>query len=290
MRNTHWHEVFDALPYGWSIRMSAATLMRPEAAVWSGYPPVGLRFGNATANRAPASTATYYNQQVNDALRAERNAGVTTEPNSELAALIGFLMDFLTEAAAAATDSDGSDDTPDTSPASMLTSFFPQAAQTGSSAPAGDANVGPIGGGNPAGIAQGLVGQWASSLQANQQVPMDRSTATDVCCANFVSGCLQKAGLLSSSEHTVSAPQLKTTLQKKGWHLVSRSQAKPGDVCFKLDGGGTPEHVELVAKNNGGSITLIGSNNTGANYDGPQKVSYDGGTGNKGDVVFLSRS
>jgi hypothetical protein len=62
---------------------------------------------------------------------------------------------------------------------------------------------------------------------------------------------------------------------------VSRNEATPGAVCIK----GGDQHVELVAKNENGTVTLIGSNNQGGS--GPQVVSYDGSTGNKGDVEFL---
>jgi hypothetical protein len=149
----------------------------------------------------------------------------------------------------------------------------------------GDSNVAPAGSGNPAGIAQGLLDHSAASIMANQNVPMDRGIPTDVCCANFVSACLTKAGELPESQHTNSVATLDSELKQDGWHTESRSQAKPGDVVII----GGDEHTEIVASNDNGRITLIGSNNTEGG-SGPQVVSYDSASGNRGNVEFLSKS
>ncbi|NRO95241.1 hypothetical protein GWC77_04725 [Paraburkholderia sp. NMBU_R16] len=274
--------------------MSAATLTRPETALWSTYPqPFVPRAGNTSAKAASPSLADYYSV-VNGGESAQ------AQPD-DINALFEYIMQeaalhTMVELAATGGDS-AQDQDPEDALAALLAaqSWGGGGGSTGGDAgggfsgsgPSGDSNVGTISGGNPAGIAERLVGQPAASLQANQLVPMHRGVPTDVCCANFVSACLQKAGLLSSSEHTDSAPQLKTTLQHKGWHTVSRSQAKPGDVCFVIGSNGVPEHVELVAKNAGGRITLVGSNNTN-HGSGPQVVSNDTWTGNQGNVVFLS--
>jgi hypothetical protein len=145
----------------------------------------------------------------------------------------------------------------------------------------GDLKVGPLGARNPAGVAQGLLGHSAQSIMDGQQVPMNRGVNPRECCANFASACLVKAGYLSPSDHTDRVSDLRSTLLQKGWHVVSRNEATPGAVCIK----GGDQHVELVAKNENGTVTLIGSNNQGGS--GPQVVSYDGSTGNKGDVEFL---
>ncbi len=269
--------------------MSAATLTRPEAAIWSTYqqslvPPAR----SASTKAAPA----YYSSSNG----AESSQGQPDDIEALFATLMwDTSLDTLVKLASTDDSSGGGN------PQDALAAFL-RSAQNGSgggtggdsggdagSGPSGDSNVGPISGGNPAGIAEGVAGKSAASLEESQLVPMHRGVSTDVCCANFVSACLQKAGLLSASEHTDSAPQLKTTLQNKGWHTVSRAQAKPGDVCFIIRDG-IPHHVELVAKNADGRITLVGSNNTGANHDGPQVVSNDTWSGNQGNVVFLSRS
>jgi hypothetical protein len=148
----------------------------------------------------------------------------------------------------------------------------------------GDLNVKRAGSGNPAGIAEGLLNTSASNIMQNQQVPMDKGIPTDVCCANFASACLVKAGELPESQHTNSVGTLDSELKGDGWHDESRSQAKPGDVCIV----GGDEHVEIVASNDNGRITLVGSNNTEGG-SGPQVVSYDNWTGNQGDVQFLSQ-
>lgn len=152
------------------------------------------------------------------------------------------------------------------------------------SAQQGDSNVKRAGSGNPAGIAEGLLNTSAANIMQNQQVPMDKGIPTDVCCANFASACLVKAGELPDSQHTNSVGTLAGELKGDGWHDVSRSQAKPGDVCIV----GGDEHVEIVASNDNGRITLVGSNNTDGG-SGPQVVSYDSWTGNQDDVQFLSQ-
>ena len=154
---------------------------------------------------------------------------------------------------------------------------------SGSTGAQGDANVTPAGSGNPAGIAEGELHQSAASIMQNQSVPMDKGVDTTVCCANFASACLVKSGAIPASQHTNLVSTLHSELEHDGWHSESRSAAKPGDICIV----GSDEHVEIVAKNDNGRITLVGSNNTGGG-SGPQVVSYDTYTGNQGDVTFLS--
>jgi len=106
---------------------------------------------------------------------------------------------------------------------------------------------------------------------------MNPNVPSDVCCANFVSAVLQKAGLLDKHTDLVSgssrtgqgaAGSIGRILKDRGWKVVDAAHAKPGDVCILNNGG----HVELVASNKGGNIQLIGSNNT--NSDGTQRVGY----------------
>lgn len=147
----------------------------------------------------------------------------------------------------------------------------------------GDPNVRPGGSGNAAGVAQTQLHKSAASIMADQGVPMDKGVDTTVCCANFASACLVKSGKISESQHTNLVSTLHSELKGDGWRTVSRSEAKPGDICIV----GADEHVEIVASNENGRITLIGSNNTQGG-SGPQVVSYDTYTGNRGDVTFLS--
>ncbi|ALE59472.1 hypothetical protein P0D87_05850 [Paraburkholderia sp. RL17-368-BIF-A] len=147
----------------------------------------------------------------------------------------------------------------------------------------GDANVRPAGSGNAAGVAQTQLHKSAASIMADQGVPMDKGVDTTVCCANFASACLVKSGKISESQHTNLVSTLHSELKGDGWRTVSRNEAKPGDICIV----GDDEHVEIVASNDNGRITLIGSNNTQGG-SGPQVVSYDTYTGNRGDVKFLS--
>lgn len=121
-----------------------------------------------------------------------------------------------------------------------------------------------VDGKNPAKIAEQLKGQWAADLMANQSVPMTKGVPTTVCCANFVSGCLQKAGLINF--HSTAVADLQAKLQAQGWQVISPSEAKPGDVAIVNHG----HHVELCA----GNGNLIGSNNTNGG-SGPQQISDD---------------
>lgn len=130
---------------------------------------------------------------------------------------------------------------------------------------------------NPADIAKGFLGRDASELKGSGDLPMDPSVPNDICCANFVTATLQKAGLIDW--HSNGVADMSQRLQAQGWHMVPASEAKPGDVAV-INGS---QHTELVATNDGGRITLIGSNNK--NADGSQVVSY----GNPyGQVMYLS--
>lgn len=132
----------------------------------------------------------------------------------------------------------------------------------GPSGPVGDA-------GDAAAIARRFVGRNASELKRSGDLPMDGSVPSNICCANFVSAVLQKAGLLPASKHTNSVDQLDSTLRARGWQPVSVANARPGDVVI-IQGGGA-SHTVMVESNHNGHLRLIGSNNV--NADGSQKVT-----------------
>ncbi|WNL46593.1 LysM peptidoglycan-binding domain-containing protein [Dyella sp. BiH032] len=132
-------------------------------------------------------------------------------------------------------------------------------------------------GGKAVDIARQFLGRNASELKRSGALPMNPNVPSDVCCANFVSAVLQKAGLLDRHTDLVSgssrtglgaAGSIGRILKERGWKVVDAAHAKPGDVCILNNGG----HVELVASNDHGNIQLIGSNNT--NRDGTQRVGY----------------
>ena len=135
--------------------------------------------------------------------------------------------------------------------------------------PAGNAT-----GARTAQIAESFLGRNASELKRSGDLPMNPNVPNNVCCANFVSAVLEKNGQLSKSEHTDAVRVLDPTLRKKGWTEVSMANAKPGDVVIMQRGG--VSHTEIVAKNENGKITLVGSNNR--NADGSQRITYDAGT------------
>ena len=101
----------------------------------------------------------------------------------------------------------------------------------------------------------------------------------DLNCANFVSAILQNFGLIGS--HQNNEVYLANACLDFGYHIVNKSQAKPGDVWV---GGG---HTELVESNAGSTVTMIGSNNSGADYN-VQEISLDSWSAQNKDGTFYS--
>jgi spore coat assembly protein SafA len=134
----------------------------------------------------------------------------------------------------------------------------------------------PVGSNDAASIARRFLGRNASELKRSGDLPMNPNVPSNVCCANFVSAVLQKAGLLPNSLHTDSVNTLESTLRSRGWDAVDPSNAKPGDVVIiRYDGG---QHTVMVESNKNGKLTLIGSNNV--NSDGSQRISLGSLWGN----------
>lgn len=121
------------------------------------------------------------------------------------------------------------------------------------------------GAGGAASIAGQYLGRNTSELKRSGDLPMDPAVSSDVCCANFVTAILQKAGMIDWHSNLVSEVQSK--LESQGWKKVSAAETKAGDVAI-IDGNA---HTELVDGNEGGKVTLIGSNNI--NADGTQQIS-----------------
>ncbi|WP_216206279.1 C40 family peptidase [Amycolatopsis aidingensis] len=125
-------------------------------------------------------------------------------------------------------------------------------------------------GDNPAKIAEQFLGRNAGDLKSSGELPAMQSwVPNDVNCANFVSGCLEAAGLIDKSQASASVAGLAANLEADGWRSVPLSEAKPGDVVVSNGGG----HVVLYA----GDGQFIGSNNI--NPDGSQQISMGGGGG-----------
>lgn len=118
-----------------------------------------------------------------------------------------------------------------------------------------------------ASVAARFLGRWANDLKRSKDIPMDPNVPNTVCCANFVSGVLELAGLISHGQRSNSVAQLRKNLGGSGWKTVGTGSVRPGDVIFLK-----PSHVEVVYKVEGRKITLIGSNNTNGG-SGPQRVS-----------------
>jgi LysM repeat protein/plastocyanin len=145
---------------------------------------------------------------------------------------------------------------------------------TGSAAPtsSGPGVNGPRG--NPFAIAQQQLGKNAGSLKLEKSgvgADMDDGIPNNVNCANFVSACLEQAGMISNSQHNNSVVGLQANLDRDPhFRRVSLADAKPGDVVsFSTPGGG--HHVVMYAGMKDGKPQFIGSNNV--NSDGSQRIS-----------------
>jgi hypothetical protein len=117
---------------------------------------------------------------------------------------------------------------------------------------------------------------------------LDKWPSSHVCCANFVSACLQKEGLIKGGEHDDSVVGLAHNLARdKNWHRVSSHHMKPGDVVsFEVPGEGHMAHVEIFSGYKHGVAQFIGSNNV--NADGSQRV-VEGHVGYHIDTVYRHR-
>jgi hypothetical protein len=145
----------------------------------------------------------------------------------------------------------------------------------GSEQPAKTSSVNPsssteASGSKPVDIARSVSGQNIADLKNSGPLAqyLEKWPGNDVCCANFVSACLEKAGQIDHSQHNDSVSGLATNLEKDSkWSKTTLENAKPGDVvCFS-----NPEHVVMFAGFKDGKAQFIGSNN--ANADGTQKIT-----------------
>ncbi len=124
-------------------------------------------------------------------------------------------------------------------------------------------------------IAQAHLGKNISYLKYHGDLAkyLDKWPGNKVCCANFVSACLEKGGLIKHSEHNDTVRYLAGHLaQDKNWSKVSSHHMQPGDVvCFAVPGEGHMSHVEIFKGYQNGKPVYIGSNNV--NSDGTQRIS-----------------
>jgi LysM repeat protein len=160
----------------------------------------------------------------------------------------------------------------------------------GSSSSTGSATSGTAAHGGSAAayqIAHSVLGHNISQLKYSGPLAkyLDKWPGNKVCCANFVSACLEKAGQIRHSEHNDNVRGLANNLRHDSrWSSVSLRNAKPGDVvCFTVPGEGHYAHTVLFAGWKNGKPTFIGSNN--ANPDGTQRITQ-GYMGYAVDAVF----
>ncbi|XXF80781.1 LysM peptidoglycan-binding domain-containing protein [Myxococcaceae bacterium GXIMD 01537] len=135
----------------------------------------------------------------------------------------------------------------------------------------GDGVKGPKG--SPYDIAAKHLGKNAGSLKLEKGgvgSDMEDWVPNNVNCANFVSACLEQAGMITNSQHNNSVYGLMANLDKdKDFKRVSLKDAKPGDVVSMKTPGG--QHVVMFAGWKDGKPQFIGSNNV--NADGSQRIS-----------------
>ncbi|MGC4122473.1 MAG: peptidoglycan-binding protein [Myxococcales bacterium] len=130
-------------------------------------------------------------------------------------------------------------------------------------------------GGNAAQVAARYLGRHANELKLANNDPVGAAMQDwvpgNVNCANFVSGVLDAAGQISSSQCNASVYGLINNLKADPqWRQVPLSEAQPGDViAFRT----SSQHVEIVAGRDSNGLKLIGSNNILS--DGTQAVSYN---------------
>ena len=136
-------------------------------------------------------------------------------------------------------------------------------------------------------VARSDLGKNISYLKyhGNLASDLDKWPANNVCCANFVSACLEKAGLIKPSEHNDNVAGLSHNLSHdKNWEKVNTSKLQPGDVvAFEVPGEGHYAHTEIFAGYKNGRATFIGSNNV--NSDGTQRIT-EGHAGYHIDAAF----
>jgi LysM repeat protein len=137
------------------------------------------------------------------------------------------------------------------------------------------------------GIAQSVLGQNISSLKYNGPLAqyLAKWPGNNVCCANFVSAVLEKAGQISIPEHNDNVSGLSHNLANDPrWRKVSAGNLSPGDVvCFDVPGEGHFAHVEMFVGYQNGRPLFIGSNNV--NADGSQRIS-EGSPGYAIDAAY----
>jgi LysM repeat protein len=127
--------------------------------------------------------------------------------------------------------------------------------------------------GNPFDIAQSHLGKNAGSLKlegGGVGADMEDWVPNNVNCANFVSACLEQAGMITNGQHHNAVMGLQANLDKDpNFRRVSLADAKPGDVVSMKTPGG--QHVVMYAGMKDGKPQFIGSNNV--NSDGSQRIS-----------------
>lgn len=156
-------------------------------------------------------------------------------------------------------------------------------------APAGGVHPGGGAGGSSAAYqnARAVLGRNISSLKYSGPLAryLDKWPGNNVCCANFVSACLEKAGQINHHEHNDNVRGLASNLAHDSrWARTSLANAKPGDVvCFDVPGEGHYGHVVMFAGWKNGHPTFIGSNNV--NNDGSQRIT-EGPMGYAIDAIY----
>ncbi|MCY1017590.1 LysM peptidoglycan-binding domain-containing protein [Pyxidicoccus sp. MSG2] len=148
---------------------------------------------------------------------------------------------------------------------------------SGTNGTQGSQATGTNGGNAPTGsafdIAKSHLNKNAGSLKLEKNgvgSDMEDWVPNNVNCANFVSACLEQAGLITNAQHDNSVMGLQAKLDKDpDFKRVDLKDAKPGDVVSMKTPGG--QHVVMFAGWKDGKPQFIGSNNV--NSDGSQRIT-----------------
>ena len=104
-------------------------------------------------------------------------------------------------------------------------------------------------------------------------------------CAQFVSDCAAKVGQSEAIPGNSWCDTLASNILNAGGWVVSKSEAQPGDICFyDKNKNGQSDHVEIVYKRSGSTISTIGGNS-----GSPRQVVAHGDSAKVGYIMKIVR-
>ena len=122
------------------------------------------------------------------------------------------------------------------------------------------------------------LGKWIHDLK--KEAPWSHyldNVPDNACCSDFVSACLQMAGLITRELHRDNVNQLAQVLDKHAhWQQVALQHASQGDFVRLVTGPGEDDrHAVLYSHAEGGQHFFLGSNNVETRPGHPQRISIE---------------